>query len=111
MKLSLLVVGSELRILDIIALLTDPNCGGVAGDPGWIIRRDGNPPVTISESSKSPIIFTAEVDPGDYPLTFPTFSCDDVAFVGYLTRLADALEADIPDSVEIRDLRAALALQ
>ncbi|MET3710658.1 hypothetical protein ABIC65_001338 [Sphingomonas trueperi] len=111
MKLSLLVVGSELRIPDIIALLTDSNWGGVAGDPGWIIHRDGDPPVTTSENSTSPIIFTAEVDPEDYPLTFPTFSCDGVAFMGYLTRLADALEADLPDLVEIRDLRAALALQ
>jgi len=90
------------RLNDLIALMSaDNEVGGLEGEPGWIMEKRDNGPVSGFEDWPLGARYRSYVDPNSYQLAYPEFFCDRAMFNKYVEKIASAVEARHPEQSSI----------
>ena len=85
LKFCLEAILADRRFVDLDKLLpVKTTCGGIAGEPSWIIERRDEGETNGYESWPEFALFRAFVDPDGYELAYPEFFCDKSTFAKFV---------------------------
>lgn len=91
LKFCLDVILADRRFVDLNKLLpVKTTCGGVEGEPGWIIERRDEGETKGYEDWPEFARFRAFVDPEEYELAYPEFFCDKGTFEKFVSSAIQA---------------------